>query len=209
MRADDLTLLDDLKDQVCWSAAAGLDREWLVVLDLGEKVRRSLRLANPTLSFEQRTYEGSHAVVVEGSWRVDGPDEVIVSCLDSRHPTDRLNAGLAELVGKRLISAVAEPPAHDLVLTFEGGLVLRAFVLEALPAPARSVPEGARSPAPPPPPRTAWSAWTPTGMLKVGVHGRLGELGPSGEPPPHPGRPHLAVVDEDDEDDEAGSEGDG
>lgn len=194
MTADDLDRLDELVGEACWSAKAGLDREWLVVLDLGDKVRRSLRLANPTLSFEQRTFEGSHAVVVEGTWRLDGPNGVIVSCLDSRYPTDRLDAGLAELVGRKVESAKAEGPAHDLEVRFEGGYVLRAFVLEPLPQPPVPVGEGGRPPKPPPPPRACWTAWTPEGTVKVGPHGKLGDpRAPVPDPPSD--RPKLELVD--------------
>lgn len=197
VRADDLSLLGDLAGQSCWSAAAGLRRDWLIVLDLGERVRRSLRLANPVLSFQQRTYEGSHNVVVEGCWRLDGPDRVIATCLDVRAPNDRIEAALKELHGRTLTAARAEPPAHDLVLEFDGNFVLRAFVLEPLPAPATSVPEGERLPPPPPPPRCCWTVWTPRGTVMAGPHGRLGDpKRPLGPPSPSP---RLSLVKEDSE----------
>lgn len=195
--SDDLTLLDELVGQSCWSAAAGLDREWLVVLDLGERVRRSLRLANPTLNFQQRTYEGSHAVVVEGTWRVDGPEQVIVSCLDTRQPTDRLQAGLQELEGRTVIGVDAAGPAHDLTLRFEGDFALRVFVLEPLPQPDVSVPEGQRPPPPPKPPRSCWTVFTPSGSVRVGPHGRLGDPRAPEPPSPKSPPPALSLVDDD------------
>lgn len=193
--ADDLGRLEELVGRECWSAKAGLDREWLVVLDLGDKVRRSLRLANPTLSFEQRTFEGSHAVVVEGVWRVDGPDGVVVSCLDVRTPTDRLDAGLAELIGRKVESAEANPPAHDLRVRFEGGYVLHAFVLEPLPAPKVSVPEGGPPPKPPRQPQACWTVWTPQGTVMVGPHGKLGDPKVPADPKPNGRRLELVDVD--------------
>lgn len=165
------------------------------MLDLGERLRRSLRLANPILSFQQRTFEGSHGLIVEGCWRLDGPHRVIVSCLDVRAPTDRIRAGLEELEGRTLLEARAEPPGHDLVLRFDGGFSFRAFVLEPLPPPAISVPEGERPPPPPPPPRPAWTVWTPSGTVIVGPHGRLGDPRVPHPDPPPPG-PRLALVDE-------------
>ena len=200
MASDDLSQLGTLVGKPCWSAAAALNREWLVVLDLGERMRRSLRLANPTLNFQQRTYEGSHTIVIEGSWRLDGPDRVLATCLDVRQPTDRIQAALDELEGRLVVSADAPAPAHDLIVGFEGGYFLRAFVLEPLPPPAVSVPEGERSPPPSPrPPGSCWTVSTPEGQVKVGPHGDLkGSEGPQ-EPPPSglkPG-PKLALVESD------------
>ncbi|MEO1230358.1 MAG: hypothetical protein AAFZ18_15755 [Myxococcota bacterium] len=195
--ADDLSRLQELVGLRCWSAKAGLDREWLVVLDLGEKVRRSLRLANPTLNFQQRTYEGSHAVVVEGCWRIDGPGSVVTSCLDARHPTDRLQAGLEELEDLTVVGIEAQPPGHDLVVRFERDLCLRVFVLEPLPRPDASVPEGDRPPAPPRPPRCCWTVFTPAGSVRVGPHGQLGDpRSPHPDPKPPTG-PNLSLVEDD------------
>lgn len=193
---EDISLLGDLVGQSCWSAAAGLDREWLVVLDIGERMRRSLRLANPALSFVQRTYEGSHAVVVEGCWRIDGPNQVVVSCLDVRTPTDRLQAGLDELKGRPVTAIEAAPPAHDLAVHFEGGFCLRAFVLEPLPPPAVSVPEGDRPPAPPPLPKASWTVFTPRGTVRAGPHGRLGDPRVPPTTPKGDDGPRLSLVDE-------------
>lgn len=191
-RADDPARLDELCGQRCWSAAAGLDKEWHLVVDLGTRERRSLRLANPLLSFEQRTFEGSHGVVVEGVWRLDGPEGVIASCLDARSPYDWVREGLERIEGLTLVSARAEPPGHDLELRFDGGFILRSFVLEPAPRQPEPVPGGERPRPPPPPPGIAWAAWTPTGLLMVGPHGRLGD---PRSPSPSPGGPRLALVD--------------
>jgi hypothetical protein len=196
VKGGDLAVLEDLEGERCWSAAAGLERDWLVVIDLGARQRRSLRLANPRLSFEQRTFEGSAGVVVEAAWRIDGPDRVLASCLDARAPADRVRAGLAELEGRVVTGARAPPPGRDLALELEGGLVFRVFVLEPWPPPPISVPEGERPPPPPPPPRRAWMAWSPRGALVVGPHGRLGDpRGGLADPPPR--GPSLALVDDD------------
>lgn len=173
----------------------GLERDWLVVLELGEQVRRRLRLANPSLSFKQRTYEGSHTVVIEGSWRLEGPESVLVTCLDVRSPTDRVQAGLEELEGREVEAVEVQKPAHDLVVRFSGGFVLRAFVLEPLPAPAVSVPDGHRPPSSPQLPRSCWSVYTPSGQIQVGPHGRLGDPEIPERPTPGPGMgPKLSVI---------------
>ena len=78
--------LQDLVGLRCFSAIAGSGVEFAFALHLGEKQRRFLRLANQRLSFLQRTYEGSHMLVVECTWRLDGPDGVIASCFDRAKP---------------------------------------------------------------------------------------------------------------------------
>ena len=140
--SEDLVVLEDLQGQLCWSAAVGLSDSWLCVLDIGERQRRGLRLANSALSFLQRTYEGSYSLVIEGPWRIDSEVEVLGSCFEAREPDDRLQQALDNLVGQKIVSAKAESPAHDLELTFEDGLILRVFSLEPAPAAAVSVPQG-------------------------------------------------------------------
>ena len=48
---------------------------------MGEREPRSARLANPRLSFLQRTYEGSVGFLIECPWRLDGPERPICSNL--------------------------------------------------------------------------------------------------------------------------------
>ncbi|MBX2813519.1 MAG: hypothetical protein KTR25_17005 [Myxococcales bacterium] len=196
VETDDLARVHELVGQRCWSAAAGSGQEWLVVLDLGERLRRQLRLANRSLSFQQRTYEGSHAVIVEGAWRLERENEVVVTCLDARSPTDRIQVGLKELEGRSVMAVEVQAPAHDLVLRFDQGVTLRVFVLEPLAASAVSVPEGERSlpTLPPRSPASCWRVYTPNGTLQVGPHGCL--VVPEGpELPPEPNGPKLSVID--------------
>src|SRR5688572_33495201 len=79
-------VLSDLIGCRCFSAISGSGVEFAFALHLGEKQRRHLRLANQRLSFLQRTYEGSHTLVVECTWRIDGPDGVIASCFGRAKP---------------------------------------------------------------------------------------------------------------------------
>ncbi len=146
-----------LVGQTCWSALGGEPGDWTLVLDLGEQVRRSLRLGNRRLSFQQRTFEGSFGLLVECPWRLDGPEAVLTSCLDEPEPRGRLRAGLVQLEGLAVTAATLGLPGGDLSLSFDRGLTLEVFAAEAH---GRTV-------------RENWSLFTPAGQLTVGWRGRL------------------------------------
>jgi hypothetical protein len=89
-----------------------------------------LRLPNPRLSFVERTYEGSHSLLVECVWRIDGPDGVIASCFDKAKPAGPRTDAVESLVDRAVESVKVSRPAFDLELSFEGGRVLRCFANE-------------------------------------------------------------------------------
>ncbi|MCB9650100.1 MAG: hypothetical protein H6730_26460 [Deltaproteobacteria bacterium] len=154
-------LLDGLVGQPCFNALLGAGADYSLVLDLGEPQRRSLRLANPRLSFLQRTYEGLAGLLVECPWRVEGPGGVAAACFEPRGPNEVGQQAIAELVERTVTAAAAEGPGFDLVLTLDDGWVLRAFAVQ---------------------PGDNWSVWGPTGAVLVGPRSRL-----TPSPPPTPG----------------------
>lgn len=185
-------LLSQLEGAECFSTLVGSGEDYALVLDIGDRKRRSLRLSNPRLSFLQRTYEGASGLLVECPWRIDTPDGVAASCFDDRSPGGRGATAVQDLASKTVISAVTEAPGYDLVLRFSEDWVLRIFALETawMPhkAPLRSERSMARDEDSPgsvtrKSPRN-WSVWTPGGSLGVGAHGHL--EGPTDAPEPSP-----------------------
>ena len=146
-------LLGRIAGQPCWSAIVGADDDYPFVLHFGEKRRRSLRLANPRLSFLQRTYEGEFSLLVECAWRVDGPTAVVASCWD---PADVRQEALERLVDVTVRTVTAQAPGYDLQLVFENGHALRCLSVET---------DVDR-------PRDNWHLYTPDALLKVGPRGR-------------------------------------
>ena len=146
-------LLDRVSGEQCWSVIVGSDADFPFVLHLGEKLRRSLRLANPRLSFLQRTYEGSISLLVECAWRLDGPDRVIASCWD---PPEVRREALENVVDQAVTVVRAEPPGYDLQVAFESGYALRCLSVET---------DVER-------PRDNWHLYTPEALLRVGPRGR-------------------------------------
>jgi hypothetical protein len=143
--------------RTCWSAIASVKTDWVIALDLGEKVRRAMRLANPRLSFLQRTYEGEHSFLIECTWRLDGEREVIASCFDSNQPGGLMHRALADLEGRAVSDVRIESVGCDLLLSFEGGLVLRTLATETDPRRKRG----------------NWSFWSPEGLVTIGPRGAL------------------------------------
>lgn len=159
MRADPARIsarLEQAFGKVCWSAIASERTDYVIVLDLGEKVRRSMRLANPRLSFLQRTYEGEYSFLVECAWRLDGPKGVITACYDSNEPGGLMHRGLREIEGRSLEGASIQGAAFDLTLAFSGGFSLRCLSTEIDPRSKRN----------------NWSFWSPQGLVSIGPRGR-------------------------------------
>ena len=164
-------LLQGLVGQPCFNALLGEGADYSLVLDMGAPQRRSLRLANPRLSFLQRTYEGLAGVLVECPWRVEGPGGVAAACFEPRGLGELGQRVMAELVDRGVVGASAEAPGFDLVLTLEEGWSLRAFAVQA---------------------GDNWSVWGEAGAVSVGPRSRL-----TPSPPPGPrGGPELRSVDE-------------
>lgn len=159
-------LLTRLEGLPCFSTIVGDDVDYALVLDLGERRRRSLRLANPRLSFLQRTYEGAAGLLLECPWRIDGPDRVIASCFEPRGAKERGASAVADLVDRTVESARARAPGYDLELKLSGGWTLRAFALERSERPRRD----------------NWSVWTPDGSVVVGPRSVLETEPPEGGP---------------------------
>ncbi|MEM7674825.1 MAG: hypothetical protein AAF449_02350 [Myxococcota bacterium] len=146
-------LLGDVRDQPCWSAIAGSEADFPFVLHFGEQLRRSLRLANPRLSFLQRTYEGSISLLVECAWRIDSPEQVVASCWDT---FEARRDALDCLVDQNVKTLTASAPGYDLVLEMEDGHTLRCLSVET------DLERG----------RDNWHLYTPQALLRIGPRGR-------------------------------------
>lgn len=120
-------LVADAQGKQCWSVLATESGDDALVVDLGEKQRRSLRLANPALSFVQRTYEGEFSFLIECVWRLDGNEGVIATSLDEDRAHSVRTRKMRVLEGRSLKEARVEHEGYDLTLTFDGGYVLRCF----------------------------------------------------------------------------------
>ncbi len=121
------SLVADAQGKECWSVLATESGDDALVLDFGEKQRRSLRLANPALSFVQRTYEGEFSFLVECVWRLDGGEGVIATSLDEDRAHAVRTRKMRVLEGRALREARVENEGYDLTLIFDGGYALRCF----------------------------------------------------------------------------------
>lgn len=135
-----------------------------LVLELGERHRRAARLANPKLSFEQRTFEGEWSLQLGCPWRLLG-DRVVAS---SRALTDALGALNEQPVTQAEISVYG-----DLSLVL-GGLTLEALVLDLPQVVERGARLATRGP------RDLWVLSGIEGTLRVTDGGRF-EVEPAAE----------------------------
>lgn len=98
-----------------------------VSIHMGLPRRRAIALTNPRLTEQQRLYEGELGLLIECPWRVESTDVPICSWSDDS-VTDPLETGLVEvLLDKTVETLEVTPPAMDLRLRLEGGLLLTVF----------------------------------------------------------------------------------
>ena len=68
------------------------------------------------------------------TWRLDGPDAPIAS---SDQEPEQIATSLSDaLIGERVVSCEAKPPAWDLSVAFSNALVLQVFCDHIPPAPS-------------------------------------------------------------------------
>src|SRR5690606_21991872 len=73
-------------------------------------------------------HQGEVVVYLEECpWRIDSAEAVICTWMDENAPNQRLHDGLMMLKDRRVLDAEVILPAYDLIITFEGGLILRVF----------------------------------------------------------------------------------
>lgn len=123
-------ILGKLNGLACWSYVAGPGTGSVVALDFGQKIQRSRPLRNPSLTHEQRHFEGEISIIVECAWRIDSPIRVLGgSADDNRQGGPMLNA-LDKLIGSRVEGVRALAPGYDLLVVFEEDLRLGVFAVE-------------------------------------------------------------------------------
>jgi hypothetical protein len=150
-------LLEGIVGLPLWSAVTGPRGNYVLSLELGEQQRRTVRLANPKLSFVKRTFEGTHSLLVECPWRVEAPDRILVSCFEAFAKDAPPIHEVGELIDRVVESVETGPPAWDLTLRLSGDVTLRCFSIEI-----------ARKPE-----RNNWAYWSPEGPVVAGPAGRV------------------------------------
>lgn len=119
----------------CWSVqVSGIGS--LANLHFGEKVRRDQIMSHPDfqIDVDERVYQGQVTLYLEECpWRLDSPDEVLCSWMDSSEPGGRLFQELSSLKDHTVTAAEVTLPAFDLTIQFDSGQTLRIFPDQANP----------------------------------------------------------------------------
>jgi hypothetical protein len=115
--------------KLCWSVqVSGIGS--LANLHIGEKIQRTQPMLHQDfkLEMDERAYVGEYVLYLEECpWRLDGPDSVIASWMDSSEHGGRIHSGLSELTNRQVQRTTVLRPGLDLVLHFAGGYTLRIF----------------------------------------------------------------------------------
>ena len=121
--------IQSMVGKLCWSVQiSGIGS--LANIHIGEKVERSQPMLHQDfkLAMDERAYVGEYVLYLEECpWRLDGPDHVIASWMDSSEHGGRIHGGLTELMNRQVQNTVLLRPGLDLGLEFAGGYILRVF----------------------------------------------------------------------------------
>ena len=119
--------LRNLHGQECWGIAAGEGTGSHITLDFGEKIPRARPLKNQNLPEMQRQHKGEFGIFVQNcAWRLE-MDRAFFSSKSPNENDGEMVRALQNLIGRRVVSVVATPSAHDLAVEFSGAVKLSLF----------------------------------------------------------------------------------
>jgi hypothetical protein len=116
-----------LRGKSCWAAIAGRGTGSAIDLHFGSKVPRERPLSNPTLTEEERRFEGEVSIYITCAWRLDSKSSVVSGWLDGGETVDEMVKGLKSIVGHRAEAVEIQKPAWDLKIKFDNDLTLMVF----------------------------------------------------------------------------------
>jgi hypothetical protein len=120
-------LVSSLVGCSCWSATCCGAAGPSLMLDVGNRIPRREPVTNPTMSPEQRMYEGEYRLFIECAWRLERNDEVICGSQDEAEHGGPMALAIRAIVSRAIRHADVQGPAWDLTLTFADDLRLRIF----------------------------------------------------------------------------------
>jgi len=124
-----IEIMAGLVGQTCWSVqVSGIGS--LANLHFGEKIKRPKPMIHQDfrISMEERAYHGEYILYLEECpWRLDGPDGVLVTWMDSADPGGRIYEKLPLLKEHTVQNTEVFTPGLDLAVHFDGGYTLRIF----------------------------------------------------------------------------------
>jgi len=187
------SLLQSSIGETIWSAIVGGTNDYVLSLQMGEREARSARLANPRLSFLQRTYEGSVGFLIECPWRLDGPEQPICSNLSVLDRDERTLEEFGWLFMDLTVKSFEfDPRAGDLQLYFASGDRLSVFAAEVqaprtMPKKSGLADRGVRRRRPQSSRRNNWSFWSPSGGFEIARSGEIRGENADADPGPATG----------------------
>lgn len=120
-------VLEAIVNKPCWGVIAGPGTGSHISLDFGGKQPRERPLKNPHLTDDQQRFEGEYVLYVTCTWRLQLRDRVICSSTSSNAKDGPLQKGLGRLVDDIVNQVSVGPPAFDVEIRFQSGLVLLVF----------------------------------------------------------------------------------
>lgn len=121
--------IQNMTGKPCWSVQySGIGS--LANLHIGERITRDQPMLHQDfqISMEERVYQGEFILYLEECpWRLDGPEKVEASWMDTEDDSRRILEGLGLLQDRAIQKAELTRPGFDLCLHFDGDYALRIF----------------------------------------------------------------------------------
>ncbi len=115
-----------VRGQKCWSVIGGGGSGSVISLRFGKKIRSVRPLRNPTLTEEERLFEGERTLLVYCDWRLQSADRIIST--SQNVVGDEIDLGAIQEIKNKVVSHIGfTSPTHDLRLDFESDLSLMIF----------------------------------------------------------------------------------
>lgn len=111
----------------CWSIIGGAGTGSVVSLAFGAKVRLKRPRRNPTLSMEERLFEGERSLIVYCDWRLQAENRILSSS-QSTTVDGELDLGAFLDIKNKIVANIGfSSRLHDLKIEFENGIVFSIF----------------------------------------------------------------------------------
>jgi hypothetical protein len=111
----------------CWSVVGGRGTGSVILIKLGERVRREREIANSSLTEEERQFDPLFSLMIWCSWRVEMSRKVVGSWVALTESGELEPTGALGMKGRHLTGFHLDDPIPDLQLDFDD-LRLSLFV---------------------------------------------------------------------------------
>jgi hypothetical protein len=120
--------LHELIGLTCWATVYGRGNEHSLLLEIGQKIRRTRRISKGYLGRLSRVYKGEYRFFIQScAWRIENSSDFLCTSQSSRRRGGETASATAKIVDSPIVACGLTDMTEDPVMLFANGLKLRAF----------------------------------------------------------------------------------